>query len=165
MYPALRGELDLIVQAPVLYVPDIPAIVIDHEVGILQQTSFLNDTCLAQLTSSMAAHLMEADFGTIFHLHASNQEHVRHNYYVTTTVIVIGVTFGMILVYYFTHSYFRGLLQKCVCKSDPEVSAQNPQTSPSTLSLPNLAETQEAPLEDSPPWYLILPTHCSQRNA
>jgi hypothetical protein len=30
MYPALRGELDFAVQAPVLYVPDIPVIISDH---------------------------------------------------------------------------------------------------------------------------------------
>jgi hypothetical protein len=117
--------------------------------------SFFNDTRLAQLTSSMAAHRMEADVGTLFHIHASNQEHVRQNYGVTTTVIVIGVTFGMYLIYYLTHSYFQGLLQKCVRKSDPEVSAQTPQASPSTISHPTLAETQEAPLEDRPPCNLF----------
>jgi hypothetical protein len=54
-------------------------------------------------------------------------------------------------VYYFTRFYFRSLLRKCNFKSDLDANTQEPQVNPSTASLPNLAETQEAPLEDRPP--------------
>jgi hypothetical protein len=57
----------------------------------------------------------------------------------------------MFLVYYFTHSYFRNLVRKCIFKSDLDANTQEPQVNPSTTSLPNLAETQETLWEDRPP--------------
>jgi hypothetical protein len=93
VFPALRGEVDFSDQGPVLYVPDIPAVATDHETAILQQLSFLNGTRLDQLTKSVAAHHMEANVSTLFHIHASTQEHVRQSNWITMALIVAAVIF------------------------------------------------------------------------
>jgi hypothetical protein len=38
---------------------------------------------------------MEADVSTLFHIHASTQEHVRQSYWITMALIVAAVIFFM----------------------------------------------------------------------
>ena len=136
-------ELDFSAQDPVLYIPDTPAVATDHETGALQQMTLLNGTQLDQLSNSFAAHHIQADADTLLHIHASNQEHARQSYRMSVGLLVAGIIFSMFLVYYFTHTYLRNQMERCIHKSDLDVNTQQPQTNPPSTSLPNLAETEE----------------------
>jgi hypothetical protein len=43
---------------------------------------------------------MEADVSTLFHIHASTQEHVRQSYWITMALIVGGVFYVSSVMFY-----------------------------------------------------------------
>jgi len=99
--------------------------------------SLLNGTYLDQLATSISTRHLKADVNTLFHVHASTQEHVKESYWMAVGLIVAGVILAIFLVYYFTHSYFRTLTKSCIHKSDLDEITQKPRAENSSTLQPN----------------------------
>jgi hypothetical protein len=82
LYPALRGETEFSARVPILFTPAVPAVASADEMEILRQMSFLNETHLEELSSSISSHHIEADINTLFHLHASSLQHASKSYWI-----------------------------------------------------------------------------------
>ena len=82
LYSALRGETEFAARVPILFTPAVHVVASADEMETLRQMSFLNETHLEELSSSISSHHIEADINTLFHLHASSLQHASKSYWI-----------------------------------------------------------------------------------
>ena len=118
LYPTLSGETEFEAQVPELYIPTIPEVTSAQEMEVLRQMSFLNETTLKQLTSSISSHHIEADISTLFHLHTSSLQRTSKSNWIVVGLIMASAVLILFISYYFTRSYIRNIVKVCIGNRD-----------------------------------------------
>ena len=134
LYPALRRETEFSASIPLLFTPAVPAAASADEIEILRQMSFLNETHLEELSSSISSHRIEADINTLFHLHASSFHHASKSYWIICGLIVASIVLVLFIIYCFTQVYIWNLFKSCFVNRDSTADSGNQEPQPESVS-------------------------------
>ena len=145
LYPTLSGEMEFVAQVPELYIPTIPEVTSAHETEVLRQMTFLNETNLKQLTTSISCHHIKADINTLFHLHASSLHHTNKSNWIVVGLIMASVVLTLFISYYFTRSYIWSIMKVCTGDHDntTSVGVQKPQDENPSPTHPSASANRE----------------------
>ena len=135
----MRGETEFAARVPMLFTPAVPAVASANEMQILRQMSFLNETHLEELSSSISSHRIEAYINTLFHLHTASLQHASKSNWIIWGLIVASVVLILFIIYYFTQFYIGTILKNCFVDRDSATddSIQKPQFESLSPSQPN----------------------------
>jgi hypothetical protein len=135
-YPELRGELDSVLPAPALYVPELQPVVSAHELHTLQQLMPVDTKILDQMEARLSEYHHGSDVNSLMQLHAVSLEHERRTNWLFYALISLGTILMSFLSYFCFLPYLRSMVTRCRRNPNefthPDAKSEHPQTILST---------------------------------